>query len=266
MTKHKSFKGRVRARMDKTHESYTTARRQLLAKAGEAEAEHAAAARAEAAGEAQAGGTAGAMAPEGPITTDPTDSDRTDSAPVDVPGARRPYSDAVIQANTGKTWDEWFAVLDAWGAVERPHPEIARWVHEEHGVGGWWAQGVTVAYEQARGLRAPGQRRGGQFEVNASKTVAVPVERLYEAFVDDGLRERWLPGGEFEVRSARPSKSIRANWGDGSTRLLVNFTARGAAKSQVALVHERIPDAATAEELKPWWRARVADLKRLLES
>ena len=34
MTKQKSFKGRVRARMDKTSESYTTARRQLLAKAG----------------------------------------------------------------------------------------------------------------------------------------------------------------------------------------------------------------------------------------
>src|SRR4029453_11858723 len=33
MTKQKSFKGRVRARMDKTSESYTAARRQLLAKA-----------------------------------------------------------------------------------------------------------------------------------------------------------------------------------------------------------------------------------------
>ena len=33
MTKQKSFKDRVRARMDKTSESYTTARRQLLAKA-----------------------------------------------------------------------------------------------------------------------------------------------------------------------------------------------------------------------------------------
>ena len=32
MTKQKSFKDRVRARMDKTSESYTTARRQLLAK------------------------------------------------------------------------------------------------------------------------------------------------------------------------------------------------------------------------------------------
>jgi len=243
MTKHKSFKGRVRARMDKTQESYTTARRQLLAKA---------------ATEARAEAPTGPATPADPATPDPT-------GPVNAPGARRPYSDAVIQANTGKTWDEWFAVLDQWGAAERPHPEIARYVNQEHGVGGWWAQGVTVAYEQARGLRAPGQRRGGHFEVNASKTVAVPVERLYEAFIDPGLRERWLPGARFEVRTATPGKSIRANWDDGSTRLIVNFTTRGEAKSQVALVHERIPDAATAEELKPWWRARVADLKRLLE-
>ena len=236
MTKQKSFKGRVRARMDKTSESYTTARRQLLAKA---------------AAEAEAQAEPEAQAPEGPV---------------DAPRVKRPYSDAVIQANTGKSWDEWFKVLDRWGAVERPHAEIARWVGEEHGVGGWWAQGVTVAYEQARGLRAPGQRRGGLFEVNASKTVAVPVERLYEAFIDPGLREHWLPGASMEVRTTRPGRSIRANWDDGSTRLVVDFTAKGEAKSQVALVHERIADAATADELKAWWRGRVAALKQLLET
>ena len=41
MTSNKSFKGRVRARMDKTGERYATARRQLVAKAaakGEPEA------------------------------------------------------------------------------------------------------------------------------------------------------------------------------------------------------------------------------------
>jgi uncharacterized protein YndB with AHSA1/START domain len=242
MTKQKSFKGRVRARMGKTSESYTAARRQLLAKA-----------------------TAEAEAPEGvAVPADPAGTVAPETA--DVPGAKRPYSDAVIEANTGKRWDEWFAVLDRWGAVERPHGEIARWVGEEHGVGGWWAQGVTVAYEQARGLRAPGQRRGGLFEVNASKTVAVPVERLYEAFIDPGLRERWLPGATMEVRSARPGRSIRANWDDGSTRLVIDFTAKGEAKSQVALVHERIADAATAGELKAWWRGRVAALKQLLET
>jgi hypothetical protein len=189
MTRQKSFKGRIRARMDKTSESYTTARRQLLAKAG----------------------------------TEPP-------------------------------------------AEAETHPEIARWLVEEHGVGGWWAQGVTVGYEQARGLRDPGQRRGGLYEANASKTVAVPVERLYEAFADPAVRERWLPGAVFEVRTARPGRSIRANWDDGSTRLVVAFTARGEAKSQVALVHERIPDAATADKLKAWWRERVAVLKQVLEA
>jgi hypothetical protein len=227
MTRRKSFKGRIRARMDKTSERYTTARRQLLAKAG----------------------------------TEPP------AAPVaDAPRARRPYSDEVVRANTGRVWDEWFALLDGWGAAQRPHPEIARWLVEEHAVGGWWAQGVTVAYEQARGLRDPGQRRGGLYEVNASKTVAVPVERLYEAFADPALRERWLPDAAFEVRTARPGKSIRANWDDGSTRLVIAFTAHGAAKSQVALVHERIPDAATADKLKAWWRERVAVLKQVLEA
>ena len=96
--------------------------------------------------------------------------------------------------------------------------------------------------------------------------MAVPVERLYEAFADPTLRERWLPGAAFEVRTARPGRSIRANWDDGSTRLVVAFTARGQAKSQVALVHERIPDAATADKLKAWWRERVAVLKQVLEA
>jgi Domain of unknown function (DUF4287) len=227
MTKQKSFKGRVRARMDKTSESYTTARRQLLAKSEAAD----------------------------PATP-----------PGDAPGTKRPYSEQAIRANTGRGWDEWFALLDAWGGAERPHPEIARWLVEEHGVPGWWAQGVTVGYERARGLRAPGQRRGGLFEVNASKTVAVPVDRLYEAFVDPALRERWLPGAPVEVRSVQPLKSFRANWDDGSTRLVVWFTARGDSKSQVALVHERLPDAGTADKLKPFWRERMTALKQLLEA
>jgi uncharacterized protein YndB with AHSA1/START domain len=201
--------------------------------------------------EAQAPGTQGRPAPEAPAT---------------VPGFRAPYSDEVIRTNTGRTWDEWFGLLDAWGAVERPHAEIARWVNEEHGVPGWWAQGVTVAYEQARGLRAPRQRRGGQFEVNASRTVAVPVERLYEAFADPAVRERWLPGAAVEVRTARPARSIRASWDGGSTRLVIAFTARGESKSQVALTHERVPDAATADKLKAFWRERMAALKELLET
>jgi hypothetical protein len=261
MTKQKSFKNRVRARMDKTSGRYTAARRQLLAKTGPEATADAGAPPADPA-------TLPADQVGAPPAADPATlpAEPVVAAPADVPGARRPYSDEVVRANTGRTWDEWFALLDGWDAAARPHPEIARWLHEEHGVPGWWAQGVTVAYEQARGLRAPGQRRGGHFEASASKTVAVPVDRLYEAFVDPELRERWLPGAAFEVRTAQAGKSVRANWDDGSTRLVISFTARGETKSQVALVHERVPDAETADRLKAFWRERVAVLKQLLEA
>ena len=263
MTKQKSFKGRVRARMDKTSERYSTARRQLLAKAG---AEPEAPPEPATPGPATPGPATSGQATPGPATLEPATPPEVATPPVGVPGARRPYSDEVVRANTGRTWDDWFALLDAWGAAERPHPEIARWVAGEHGVGGWWAQGVTVAYEQARGLRAPGQRRGGLFEVNASKTVAAPVDRLYQAFADPALRERWLPGATVEVRTAQAARSIRANWDDGSTRLVVAFTARGESRSQVALAHQRVPDATTADQLKRFWRERMAALRQVLEA
>ncbi len=106
MTTQKTFKRRVRARMAKTRESYTAARRKL----------------------------------------------------VDA----RPAVEKVVAA-TGRTWDSWFGLLDAWDAAARTHTETARWLRELHAVPSWWSQSITVAYEQARGLRVPGQQVSGGF-------------------------------------------------------------------------------------------------------
>ena len=54
-----------------------------------------------------------------------------------------------VQAKTGKTWAEWFAILDAADAQTMSHPRIARYLQEEHSVPDWWCQMVTVGYEQA---------------------------------------------------------------------------------------------------------------------
>jgi hypothetical protein len=173
-------------------------------------------------------------------------------------------SDEAILGRTGRGWEEWFDVLDEWNAAEQPHKEIARWLREERGVDGWDAQSVTVSYERARGLRAVGERPEG-FSITASKTVAVAVDRLYDAFVDESERERWLPGGELRQRTATKPKSARFDWGDGTTRVIVGFTPREEAKSTVALEHERLADADEAERMKAFWRERVAALKELLE-
>jgi hypothetical protein len=177
----------------------------------------------------------------------------------------RMSADAVRGA-TGREWDEWFALLDEWGGAEHQHKEIAAYLAGEHGVPGWWAQTVTVEYERARGLRAPGSGRDGLFSVGASRTIAVPVERLYAAFVDPELRERWLAGDRVRERTLLPHRSARFDWEDGATRLVVGFVDKGAGKSQVALSHERVPDAEVAAELKAYWRERLTALKALLES
>ena len=166
---------------------------------------------------------------------------------------------------TGRDRGGWFAVLDAWGAAGRPYREIAAWLTGEHGVSSWWAQKLIVEYEQARGLRAAGVRPDGTFTVGASKTVAVPAERLYAAFIDAEVRELWLPGVAMRERTSQPGRSARFDWDDGATRINVSVAAAGEAKSQVAVEHERLPDMQAAEEAKAYWRERLDVLKTVLE-
>jgi hypothetical protein len=174
-------------------------------------------------------------------------------------------SDETVRARTGRSSAEWFALLDHWGARNRKHADIAKWLTAEHSVTGWWAQSITVAYERARGMRAPLQQPHGLFAVSSSKTVRVPVERLFGAFMDPALRQQWLPGQSLQVTTVQPTKSIRAKWGDG-TRLAIGFYPRRDSKSQVALQHDRLSDASAAQETKAFWTERMAALKKLLES
>jgi hypothetical protein len=46
---------------------------------------------------------------------------------------------------------------------------------------------------------------------------------------------------------------------------VVGFTARGDAKSVVDIEHARLRNAADAEQMKAFWRERVATLKEVLE-
>jgi hypothetical protein len=173
-------------------------------------------------------------------------------------------SEEAIVNRTGHGWEHWFGLLDEWGGTEHSHPEIVKWLTAQHEVGGWNAQSITVSYERARGMRAVGENAQG-FAVTASKTVAVPVERLYDAFTDESLRRRWLPDGELSERTATRPRSARFDWGDGRTRVIVGFDAKTDGRSVASLSHERLPDAGEAERMKAYWRERVGTLKEVLE-
>jgi uncharacterized protein YndB with AHSA1/START domain len=86
-----------------------------------------------------------------------------------------------------------------------------------------------VSYERARGVRVVGERSDG-FAVTAQRTMAVPVELLFDAFVDGSLRRRWLPRTSFASATATKPKSARFDWADGETRVNVTFLEKGDGK------------------------------------
>jgi hypothetical protein len=176
-----------------------------------------------------------------------------------------PRTSEGMRHGTGRDRGEWFDVLDAWGAAGREYREIADWLTSEHRISSWWAQKLIVEYEEARGLRPPGVRRDGTFEVSATKTVAAPVARLFEAFVDSRVRDRWVPGAELRPGTTHVERSVRFDWKDGTSRIVASFDATGDSKSQVAVQHQRLPDAESAQRMKVYWRERLAALKTLLE-
>jgi uncharacterized protein YndB with AHSA1/START domain len=169
-------------------------------------------------------------------------------------------TDAAVKKQTGRDWAEWVKTLDAQGAREKPHREIVAYV-SSLGTPDWWSQMVTVGYERIRRLRDRGQRRGGLYEASKSRTFAVPVAKLFEAFSNARLRKRWLPP-TVKLRSTNPGKAARLDFDDGTT-VQVGFIDKGA-KSAVAVQHEKLPDKAAIAKRKEWWSERFDQLAELL--
>ena len=173
--------------------------------------------------------------------------------------------DDTVKAKTGCTWERWVAALDRAGAMKMSHRDIARHVAEKYEIGDWWAQTVTVGYERIRGLRDIGQQREGTYEASKSKTITVPIAKLYRAFSTKRIREHWLPGVDLTIRTSTREKSMRITWEDESS-VEAYFTAKGDAKSQVALQHRKLPNKAAAEKMKQFWGQRLLALSELLRT
>jgi uncharacterized protein YndB with AHSA1/START domain len=244
MPTQKVFKQRVRARMARTGESYTSARGQLLRKASDADPDH------------ETGLDLASPVPPSPDPVEPP-SAAPDPSLFGVP------DESMIQ-RTGRSHLEWFVLLDDWGATGHTHTEIARWLSTAHGVPGWWTQSVTVSYERARGMRARHQMANG-YSVSATRSVGAEVDRVLTAFTEPALRESWLPAAPLSQRPTRAARTARFDWHDPVSRLVVTVTPRDGGKVAVTVTHEQIKEAGDAARLKAGWRGWLDDLRAFVE-
>jgi hypothetical protein len=249
MTRARALKQVIRARAAKTGERYTTARRYVLKDLQQ--------------------------------RTAPSAPPRSTTAPRSAAAgsSKGSVSDAKSLEKTGHGLDHWFDVLDRFGAVEKGHTAAARHLHDAHHVDGWYAQGITVAYERARGVRALNQRCDGEYEVSVSKVVAADTTDVIKAFTETRRRRRWVEGVDgrlvsalsaaldspaprgFVVRADGQAR-FRYKW-DGTTVQLYLLPKPGG-KVSVVVTNTKLPGAAMVEERRKQWRMALRAVAALV--
>ncbi len=178
---------------------------------------------------------------------------------------------AVIKA-TGKQLSEWFAILDERGARELQHKEIARLLHQDFGVPGWWSQSVTVEYEKHIGRRETGQTQSGEYEATVTKTLPGTMDEVLDRWI---ARVAAGPGCGFDGVdfAGEPSASRTEKWrywrvalADGS-RVTVTIsdkpggtTPAAGPASVLAVTSGRLRTRDDGARWKSYWRAYLAEL------
>lgn len=193
-------------------------------------------------------------------------------------------SDEAVKHATGKTWKQWFAILDKAGAKKMMHRDIARLIYHKKlprkgwpasqtsTRGGWWSQMISVGYEQARGLRRPGQK-DGMFEISVSSTMNVSATKLYAAWINTKTRNSWLAKKVSIHKSTKPNLrapksgagsasggTIRFRWPGNNAIVVAALYPKGRAKTQVSIQHGKLNTKTEAARMKLWWKAALQRL------
>jgi hypothetical protein len=196
-----------------------------------------------------------------------------------APTAKGGLSDAKSREKTGHGLDHWFAVLDRFGAVAKGHTAAARHLHDEHGVPGWHSQGITVAYERARGVRGMNQRCDGEFEVSVSKVIAADTADIIKAFTDRRRRREWTGALDPHLAEAlaaacdsaaskgfvvRPDGQGRFRYRWGDTVVQMYLLPKPGGKVSVVVTNSKLDGVQMVEDRRTAWRAALAGLAAFL--
>ncbi len=161
-------------------------------------------------------------------------------------------ADDAVTKGTGRGWNAWCDLIDAWPGHVRGHTAIAQWLVDQHGVDRWWAQGITVGWERITGARLPHQMADGTFTAAKSRTITGSAAALRSMLLDAPSRTDLFPGHTSSLKSKPTSKAIRLEIGDGIAQFDV-VDAKGDGRVTVTVSHLRLPTHDSVEQWKFYW-------------
>jgi hypothetical protein len=170
-------------------------------------------------------------------------------------------SDSAIQKATGETWQTWFDRLEQAGARDLSHKDIAAKLVSDYQVGGWWAQTLTVRYEQIIGRRQVGQSNTGLFSVSISKTVTGSIDEALHWWLKKAQSRTEFNGVAIVTRSTTETEKWRHYRMalEDDSRVVISIYAKTPTKAGLGLQHEKITSADAAEAWRAYWKSLLTD-------
>jgi hypothetical protein len=164
-----------------------------------------------------------------------------------------------VERATHRSWEDWLRFMDAIGAPELDHQQIALQVYAElDGTMdrlGWWTQAVTVAYEQHIGRRVPGQRPDGTFQTSVSRSTELgmaPLMEQWAAFAPGDASVRYVLAGPPRISGTDRRVTWRAKARDGSSIVVTSEPKKDGTASLVA-AQMGLPTLEANDEARQRW-------------
>jgi uncharacterized protein YndB with AHSA1/START domain len=175
-----------------------------------------------------------------------------------------PLTREVTRQETGKTPEEWFAMVDSRLSPQPGRKAVGDFLFKEMKVDAWWVTTLVVGYEAARGIvEKDGRPRG--YSICMTKAIAAAPEQVFAAIQEAS----WAgPGTKVAVLKATPGKLLRfALEGPGhpAGELVEIKLTPAAGKCSLVLNYERIQDRGRADGLREAWGAILNTWKANLE-
>lgn len=196
---------------------------------------------------------------------------------------------ASLAKHTGKTWDEWIALLESRSARHLSHQEIVALLKTKHKLTPWWQQIVATGFEQAIGRRVEGQNQKGLYAIASMKTVYVSDAKAWAFMTSEDGVHLWLApmsplllkagetfenagfegeGAFGEIRVVKPRAYIRFRWQDPEwekpSTCVMMVNARDKSKCAIGFSHENLSNTRVKENARVYWKAAIERIAQAL--
>jgi hypothetical protein len=172
----------------------------------------------------------------------------------------KPISNSAIERSTGASWATWLERLQAADAAGISHKDIVTLLVTNYQITGWWAQALTVRFEQTIGRRRPGQSDAGDYAVSVSKTLDGTVDETLLWWLKK-VQSRTDFNGVSIVSSSTTEtekwRHYRVALADGS-RMVVGVYAKTPTKASFSLQHSKLASSISAEAWRTYWKSFIA--------